>query len=74
MTNPNGTSPLAAAEAQMSAAFAIPEKPTLSSNGSSGGKKDQRLIVVSNRLPVTIDKDDKGEYHFKVSELCVGIS
>ena len=34
-----------------------------------GGQKDgksQRLIVVSNRLPVTISKDKNGEYHFKV--------
>lgn len=28
--------------------------------------KSQRLIVVSNRLPVTISKDKNGEYHFKV--------
>ncbi|KAF8307744.1 alpha,alpha-trehalose-phosphate synthase t [Clavulina sp. PMI_390] len=27
----------------------------------------KRLIVVSNRLPVTISKDAKGEYHFKMS-------
>jgi trehalose 6-phosphate synthase len=26
-----------------------------------------RLIVVSNRLPITINKDDSGEYHFKMS-------
>lgn len=35
-----------------------------------GGQKDgksQRLIVVSNRLPVTISKDKNGEYHFKMS-------
>lgn len=25
------------------------------------------LIVVSNRLPITINKDDDGEYHFKMS-------
>jgi trehalose 6-phosphate synthase len=25
------------------------------------------LIVVSNRLPITITKDDSGEYHFKMS-------
>jgi trehalose 6-phosphate synthase len=30
-------------------------------------QEDRRLIVVSNRLPVTISKDDKGEYHFKMS-------
>ncbi|ORY30809.1 alpha,alpha-trehalose-phosphate synthase [Naematelia encephala] len=28
---------------------------------------EQRLIVVSNRLPVTISKDQNGEYHFKMS-------
>ncbi|WWC85473.1 alpha,alpha-trehalose-phosphate synthase [UDP-forming] 1 [Kwoniella dendrophila CBS 6074] len=33
----------------------------------SGEKKEQRLIVVSNRLPVTISKDANGEYHFKMS-------
>ena len=33
------------------------------------GGKGQRLIVVSNRLPVTISKDANGEYHFKVSAL-----
>jgi len=27
----------------------------------------KRLIVVSNRLPVTISKDSAGEYHFKMS-------
>ncbi|TDL25664.1 glycosyltransferase family 20 protein [Rickenella mellea] len=27
----------------------------------------QRLIVVSNRLPITISKDANGEYHFKMS-------
>ncbi|CAE6434882.1 unnamed protein product [Rhizoctonia solani] len=30
-------------------------------------KEGQRLIVVSNRLPITISKDAKGEYHFKMS-------
>ncbi|QRV75072.1 glycosyltransferase family 20 protein [Ceratobasidium sp. AG-Ba] len=30
-------------------------------------KDEQRLIVVSNRLPITISKDAKGEYHFKMS-------
>ncbi|KZP00498.1 glycosyltransferase family 20 protein [Calocera viscosa TUFC12733] len=30
-------------------------------------EQGQRLIVVSNRLPVTISKDAKGEYHFKMS-------
>lgn len=34
-------------------------------NAFGGGNK--RLIVVSNRLPVTISKDAKGEYHFKMS-------
>ncbi|KAG8940975.1 Trehalose-6-P synthase/phosphatase complex synthase subunit, partial [Tulasnella sp. 419] len=36
-------------------------------NGNSGSGETQRLIVVSNRLPVTISKDAKGEYHFKMS-------
>ncbi|EJD55344.1 alpha,alpha-trehalose-phosphate synthase t [Auricularia subglabra TFB-10046 SS5] len=27
----------------------------------------KRLLVVSNRLPITISKDAKGEYHFKMS-------
>lgn len=27
----------------------------------------KRLIVVSNRLPITISKDAEGEYHFKMS-------
>lgn len=27
----------------------------------------KRLVVVSNRLPVTISKDAQGEYHFKMS-------
>jgi trehalose-6-phosphate synthase len=31
--------------------------------------EDKRLIVVANRLPVTISKDEKGEYKFKVSFL-----
>jgi trehalose 6-phosphate synthase len=30
-------------------------------------KKEQRLIVVSNRLPVTISKDANGEYQFAMS-------
>ena len=30
-------------------------------------QQEQRLIVVSNRLPITITKDAKGEYHFKMS-------
>lgn len=42
--------------------------PTTSSSGPKlETNKDQRLIVVSNRLPVTISKDDNGEYHFKMS-------
>lgn len=43
--------------------------PTTSSSGPKlETNKDQRLIVVSNRLPVTISKDDNGEYHFKVCQ------
>ncbi|EJU04984.1 alpha-trehalose-phosphate synthase t [Dacryopinax primogenitus] len=30
-------------------------------------EEGQRLLVVSNRLPITISKDAKGEYHFKMS-------
>jgi trehalose-6-phosphate synthase len=37
-------------------------KPTETNNGH-----EPRLIVVSNRLPVTISKDANGEYSFKVS-------
>ena len=33
---------------------------------------DQRLIVVSNRLPVTIEKDEDGSYSFK--ESCGGLA
>lgn len=38
------------------------ESPKLESNGQQG-----HLIVVSNRLPITINKDASGEYHFKMS-------
>lgn len=54
-------------------AGAAPDSPRSGGAGrfSIGGQpeegRQQRLIVVSNRLPVTISKDDKGEYHFKVS-------
>lgn len=34
---------------------------------SINGVEKQKLIVVSNRLPITISKDSKGEYHFKMS-------
>jgi len=33
--------------------------------GDFGGAS--RLIVVSNRLPITINKDDHGKYHYKMS-------
>ena len=36
----------------------------MSANGLSSEK---RLLVVSNRLPITITKDAHGEYHFKMS-------
>jgi hypothetical protein len=40
----------------------------MSSNPSTpGAKREQRLIVVSNRLPVTIKKDASGKYTYKVS-------
>lgn len=41
----------------------VPEQ----SNGEEPPKKEQRLIVVSNRLPVTISKDENGEYQFAMS-------
>jgi hypothetical protein len=43
----------------------VPEQ----SNGDEtpAPKKEQRLIVVSNRLPVTIMKDANGEYQFAMS-------
>ena len=34
---------------------------------SSPDMEGGHIIVVSNRLPITISKDDKGEYHFKMS-------
>ncbi|KAK7690736.1 hypothetical protein QCA50_005835 [Cerrena zonata] len=36
--------------------------PVLDLHGSTG-----HLIVVSNRLPITMTKDAAGEYHFKMS-------
>ena len=32
-----------------------------------GGDQQGHLVVVSNRLPITISKDAHGEYHFKMS-------
>lgn len=40
----------------------ISGSPSLGLDGATG-----HLIVVSNRLPITITKDAKGEYHFKMS-------
>ncbi|OCF59986.1 alpha,alpha-trehalose-phosphate synthase [UDP-forming] 1 [Kwoniella mangroviensis CBS 10435] len=46
----------------------MPNQPRVSPQADGGNdKKEQRLIVVSNRLPVTISKDANGEYHFKMS-------
>lgn len=42
-----------------------PLGPTTADGMDFGDSK--RLIVVSNRLPVTISKDASGEYHFKMS-------
>jgi trehalose 6-phosphate synthase len=49
-------------------------RPTLSRTHTSEYLPDEmdlgnakHLVVVSNRLPVTISKDAKGEYHFKMS-------
>lgn len=38
------------------------DSPQLGTDGQQG-----HLIVVSNRLPITINKDASGEYHFKMS-------
>jgi trehalose-6-phosphate synthase len=43
----------------------------------SSDNKNLRLLVVSNRLPVTVNKDEKtGEYDFKMSSggLVTGLS
>ncbi|KAI9461571.1 glycosyltransferase family 20 protein [Lactarius psammicola] len=41
--------------------------PTLPTSPIPDPPIEQHLIVVSNRLPVTITKDAQGEYHFKMS-------
>jgi trehalose 6-phosphate synthase len=41
--------------------------PSLPTSTSLDPPVEQHLIVVSNRLPVTITKDAQGEYHFKMS-------
>ncbi|KAG8740733.1 Trehalose-6-P synthase/phosphatase complex synthase subunit [Ceratobasidium sp. 414] len=41
--------------------------PSFSPDLAMEAKDGQRLIVVSNRLPITISRDAKGEYHFKMS-------
>jgi trehalose-6-phosphate synthase len=38
-----------------------------SDNTVSKNDKNLRLLVVSNRLPVTVNKDETGEYAFKMS-------
>ncbi|KAK4684050.1 hypothetical protein P7C73_g6155, partial [Tremellales sp. Uapishka_1] len=46
----------------------MPSRPdSAASSDHEDSKREQRLIVVSNRLPVTISKDAKGDYHFKMS-------
>jgi trehalose-6-phosphate synthase len=39
----------------------------MSAPSTPGAKREQRLIVVSNRLPVTIKKDAQGKYTYKAS-------
>ncbi|GHJ88576.1 hypothetical protein NliqN6_4978 [Naganishia liquefaciens] len=39
----------------------------MSTPPTPGGQREQRLIVVSNRLPVTIKKDAAGKYTYKMS-------
>ena len=41
--------------------------PSITSLPDLNVAKDTHLVVVSNRLPVTITKDAHGEYHFKMS-------
>ncbi|KAI0779115.1 glycosyltransferase family 20 protein [Irpex lacteus] len=41
--------------------------PRSDSTDLSLGDQQGHLIVVSNRLPITISKDAQGEYHFKMS-------
>ena len=73
--HPNITSPSAMSNSPASPTRVTQKKsraPSWSTpQGTSIGDDEdqQRLIVVSNRLPVTISKDDKGEYHFKASHL-----
>lgn len=46
------------------------QSPNMATDGLpkvEGSDHEPRLIVVSNRLPVTISKDANGEYSFKVS-------
>lgn len=45
----------------------LPDVPEQQADASTPPAKEQRLIVVSNRLPVTISKDKNGEYHFSMS-------
>lgn len=45
----------------------VPEQPNGTPPPSAPPAKEQRLIVVSNRLPVTISKDKNGEYTFSMS-------
>lgn len=46
--------------------------PTPDTSPIMSPRADQRLIVVSNRLPVTIERNDDGNYSFK--ESCGGLS
>ena len=39
----------------------------MSDSTVSKNDKNLRLLVVSNRLPVTVNKDKSGEYQFKMS-------
>ncbi|KII85229.1 glycosyltransferase family 20 protein [Plicaturopsis crispa FD-325 SS-3] len=53
----------------MSSSTLPPSATDSSSEPSLSDMKDDgaRLIIVSNRLPITITKDASGEYHFKMS-------
>ena len=46
---------------------AVDSSPSQPDSPCPKAPPEQHLIVVSNRLPITITKDDQGEYHFKMS-------
>lgn len=49
-------------------------RSTSSTRPAAPAPREKRLIVVSNRLPVTINKDADGTYQYKVSSKRVGLA